>query len=210
MSIIPNGATQLRYPDSHKEETRAKVVKAAAAAVRARGPDGVSVAEIMKEAGLTHGGFYAHFPSKEALVAAAVGEAFDQGRRRFGRLTADLTGPDALGAFVDSYVSMEHRAAPERGCPVATIASDLPRQGPAVRAAFDAGVTSLIGRVANWLPADVADREGLAGSLVAEMAGVVSLSRAVSDDAMAARFLEQSRRRIRVRAGLDEDAMETT
>jgi TetR/AcrR family transcriptional repressor of nem operon len=194
----------LRYPDSHKEETRARVVKAAAAAVRAKGPDGVGVAEIMKEAGLTHGGFYAHFPSKEALVAAAVGEAFDQGRRRFGRLTGGLTGLDALGAFVDSYVSMEHRAAPERGCPVATIASDLPRQGPAVRAVFDVGVSKLIGRVAHWLPGDVADREGLASSLVAEMAGVVSLSRAVSDDAMAARFLDQSRRRIRARAGLND------
>lgn len=194
----------MRYPDSHKEETRARVVKAAAAAVRAKGPDGVGVAEIMKEAGLTHGGFYAHFPSKEALVAAAVGEAFDQGRRRFGRLTGGLTGLDALGAFVDSYVSMEHRAAPERGCPVATIASDLPRQGPAVRAVFDVGVSKLIGRVAHWLPGDVADREGLASSLVAEMAGVVSLSRAVSDDAMAARFLDQSRRRIRARAGLND------
>ena len=199
----------MRYPDSHKEETRARVVKAAAAAVRAKGPDGVGVAEIMKEVGLTHGGFYAHFPSKEALVAAAVGEAFDQGRRRFGRLTADLTGLEAFGAFVDSYVSMDHRAFPERGCPVATIASDLPRQGPAVRAVFDAGVTGLIGRVANWLPAEIIDREGLAGSLVAEMAGAVSLSRAVSDDAMAARFLEQSRRRIRARAGLNDDEVRT-
>jgi TetR/AcrR family transcriptional repressor of nem operon len=199
----------LRYPDSHKEETRAKLVKAAAAAVRAKGPDGVGVAEIMKDVGLTHGGFYAHFPSKEALVAAAIGEAFDQGRRRFGRLTADLSGLEAFGAFVDSYVSMDHRAFPERGCPVATIASDLPRQGPAVRAVFDAGVTSLIGRVAHWLPAELADREGLASSLVAEMAGVVSLSRAVSDDAMAARFLEQSRRRIRARAGLNDDQVGT-
>lgn len=195
----------MRYPDSHKEETRAKLVKAAAAAVRAKGPDGVGVAEIMKDVGLTHGGFYAHFPSKEALVAAAIGEAFDQGRRRFGRLTADLTGLEAFGAFVDSYVSMDHRAFPERGCPIATIASDLPRQGAAVRAVFDAGVTSLIDRVANWLPGDDEEREGLAGSLVAEMAGAVALSRAVSDDAMAARFLEQSRRRIRARAGLNDD-----
>jgi TetR/AcrR family transcriptional repressor of nem operon len=200
----------LRYPDSHKDETRARVVKAAAAAVRARGPDGVGVAEIMKEVGLTHGGFYAHFPSKEALVAAAVGEAFEQGRRRFGRITDELEGLEAFGAFVDTYVTMDHRAAPERGCPLATIASDLPRQGPAVRAVFDAGVAGLIGRIANWLPGDPAEREGLASSLVAEMAGAVSLSRAVSDDAMAARFLEQSRRRIRARAGLNDDTAGTT
>ena len=193
----------MRYADSHKEETRKKVVKAAAAAVRAKGPDGVGVAEIMKEVGLTHGGFYAHFPSKEALVAAAIGEAFDQGRRRFGRITADKAGLEAFGAFVDAYVSMDHRAHPQRGCPIATIASDLPRQGATVREVFDAGVASLIGRVADWLPGDDAqERQDLAGSLVAEMAGAVSLSRAVSDEAMARRFLDQSRKRIAARAGV--------
>ena len=193
----------MRYADTHKEETRQKVVKAAAAAVRAKGPDGVGVAEIMKEVGLTHGGFYAHFPSKEALVAAAVGEAFDQGRRRFGRITGDKTGLEAFDAFVDAYVSMDHRAHPQRGCPIATIASDLPRQGAAVREVFDAGVTGLISRIAGWLPGDDAqERQDLAGSLVAEMAGAVSLSRAVSDDAMARRFLDQSRKRIAARAGV--------
>lgn len=197
----------MRYPDSHKEETRARVVKAAAAAVRAKGPDGVGVAEIMKEVGLTHGGFYAHFPSKEALVAAAIGEAFEQGRRRFGRITGERAGLEAFAAFVDSYVTMDHRAYPERGCPIATIASDLPRQGAAVRQVFDAGVAGLISRIAAWLPGeDAQERQDLAGSLVAEMAGAVSLSRAVSNDEMAARFLEQSRRRIRARAGISDDA----
>jgi TetR/AcrR family transcriptional repressor of nem operon len=183
------------------------VVKAAAAAVRAKGPDGVGVAEIMKEVGLTHGGFYAHFPSKEALVAAAIGEAFEQGRRRFGRITGERAGLEAFAAFVDSYVTMDHRAYPERGCPIATIASDLPRQGAAVRQVFDAGVAGLISRIAGWLPGeDAQERQDLAGSLVAEMAGAVSLSRAVSNDEMAARFLEQSRRRIRARAGISDDA----
>jgi TetR/AcrR family transcriptional repressor of nem operon len=196
----------LRYPDTHKDETRAKVVKAAAAAMRAKGPDGVGVAEIMKEVGLTHGGFYAHFPSKEALVAAALEEAFDQGRRRFGRITEELAGLEALAAFVDSYVTLDHRANPQRGCPLATVASDLPRQGPAARAVFDAGVNGLIARVAAWLPGDDAqERQDLAGSLVAEMAGAVSLSRAVSD-AVAERFLDQSRRRIRARAGIPGDS----
>ncbi len=196
----------MRYADTHKEETRAKVVKAAAAAVRAKGPDGVGVAEIMKEAGLTHGGFYAHFPSKEALVAAAVDEAFNQGRRRFGRITSERTGLEAFGAFLDAYVTMDHRAHPERGCPIATISSDLPRQGALVRQVFDAGVMNLIDRIASWMPGeDARERQDLAGSLVAEMAGAVSLSRAVSDDVMAQRFLDQSRRRIAVRAGIADE-----
>jgi len=195
----------MRYSQTHKEETRQKVVRAAAAAVRVNGPDGVSVADVMAEVGLTHGGFYAHFPNKEALVAAAVGEAFDQGRRRFGRITADLEGLDALAAYIDTYVTLDHRGNPQRGCPVATIGSDLPRQGAAVREVFDAGVSGLIDRVAGWLPiADAEERLGLAGSIVAEMAGAVSLSRAMTDDAMAAKFLEQSRRRLRERAGIPD------
>ena len=197
----------MRYSDTHKEETRRKVVKAAAIAVRAKGPDGVGVAEIMAEAGLTHGGFYAHFKSKEALVAAAVEEAFGQSRRRFSRLTEDMAAADALTAFVDAYVSAEHRANPQRGCPISTLANDLPRQGPMVRAAFDAGVEGLITRIEGWLPEpDPTARRSLASSLMAEMAGAVALSRAVSDEALAEQLLEASRARIKARMGLAEGA----
>jgi TetR/AcrR family transcriptional repressor of nem operon len=196
----------MRYADNHKEETRKRVVQAAAGAVRAKGPDGVGVAEIMADAGLTHGGFYAHFANKEALVAAAIEEAFGQSRRRFGRMTEGMAAAQALETFVDSYVSMEHRANPQRGCPAATLANDMPRQGPAVREAFDGGVRGMIGWIAGWLPGDeTIEREGLAGSLVAEMAGAVALSRAVSDEALAERLLNDSRTRIRVRAGLSAD-----
>jgi len=192
----------MRYSDTHKEETRRKVVKAAAAAVRAKGPEGVGVAEIMAEAGLTHGGFYAHFPSKEALVVAAIEEAFGASARRFTRLTDGLSDPEALSAFVDAYVSPEHRGRPERGCPVATLSSDLPRQGQPVREAYEKGVRGLIGRIARWLPDGERDRESLAASLVAEMAGAVSLSRAISDDAEAARLLADARARIKTRMGI--------
>jgi TetR/AcrR family transcriptional repressor of nem operon len=196
----------MRYTDTHKEETRKRVVKAAAGAVRTKGPDGVGVAEIMAEVGLTHGGFYAHFPNKEALVAAAIEEAFDQGRRRFGRMTEGMNPAQALATFVDSYVSNEHRLNPDRGCPIATLSSDLPRQGPSVRDAFDAGVKGLIDRIAGWLPGnDPAERQGRASSLVAEMAGAVALSRAISDDAMAERLLVESRARIKARTGLSEN-----
>lgn len=193
----------MRYSDSHKQETRSKVLRAAAAAVRAKGPDGVGVAEIMAEAGLTHGGFYAHFKSKEALVAAAIEEAFGQTRRRFARLTEAMTSEQALAAFVDAYVSSEHGNNPERGCPISTLASDLPRQGPMVRAAFDAGVEDMIERLESWLPEqDPAERRSLASSLMAEMAGAVALSRAVSDPALAEQLLAASRERIKARVGL--------
>ncbi|HEY0651356.1 TetR/AcrR family transcriptional regulator [Phenylobacterium sp.] len=193
----------MRYSDTHKEETRQKVVSAAAAAVRAKGPEGVGVAEIMAGAGLTHGGFYAHFASKEALVAAAVEEAFRESRERFIRLTAGLDGPQAFCAFVDSYVSMTHRARPDGGCPIVMLSSDLPRQGEAVRAVFQGGVQRLIARLAAWLPTGGEDeRLRLAASLLAEMAGAVSLSRAMSDDEAAERLLADARHSIKTRAGV--------
>lgn len=192
----------MRYSDTHKGETREALLKAAAAAVRAKGPDGVSVADVMSSAGLTHGGFYAHFPSKEALVAAALEEAFGQGRRRFDRLTEGIEGADALAVFVDAYVTADHRAYPERGCPIAGLSTELPRQGPLVRAAYERGVQNLTDRIARWLPPS-ADREDLAMSLVAEMAGSVALSRAIADAEEAARFLASCRRRIKSRMGID-------
>ena len=193
----------MRYSQSHKQETRKTVVRAAAAAVRAKGPDGISVAEIMAEAGLTHGGFYAHFPNKAALVAAALAEAFGQSRRRFARMTEGMTPAEALTAFIDSYVSVEHRDNPQRGCPIATLTNDLPRQGPLVRGAFDEGVANLIARIEGWLPeGDAEGRRSLASSMMAEMAGAVALARAVSDEILAEQLLEASRARIKGRAGL--------
>src|ERR1700754_3848107 len=127
--------TAMRYSETHKEETRRKVVRAAATAVRAKGPEGVGVAEIMAEAGLTHGGFYAHFPNKEALVVAAIEEAFGQSARRFTRMLGDKTPAQALEAFVEAYVSPEHRDNPASGCPIAALVSDLPRQAQPVREA---------------------------------------------------------------------------
>ncbi len=195
----------MRYSDTHKQETRRKVVRAAAAAVRAKGPDGVGVAEIMAEVGLTHGGFYAHFPNKQTLVAAAVEEAFGQSRRRFARITDGMTPDEALTAFVDAYVSADHRNNPQRGCPISTLAGDLPRQGPLVREAFDTGVANLIAWLEAWLPdADPAARRSLASSLLSEMAGAVALARAVSDEALAEQLLDSSRARIKARAGLTE------
>jgi TetR/AcrR family transcriptional regulator, transcriptional repressor for nem operon len=191
----------MRYSDTHKQETRRKVLRAAATAVRAYGPDGVSVADLMGQVGLTHGGFYAHFANKEALVAAAIEEAFGQSGRRFAKLTEGMAPAEALSTFVDLYVTPEHRAHPEQGCPIATLSSELPRQGQPVREAYERGVRNLIRRIAAWLP-DSPGRDSLATSLVAEMAGSVALSRAISDDAAAERLLADSRRRIKTRMGI--------
>ena len=199
----------MRYSEDHKEKTRAKVVRAAARAIRQRGPEGISVAEIMSEVGLTHGGFYAHFPSKEALVVAAVEAAFEDRRDHFIRAGEGLSPADQLSQFVDSYVSAAHRDRPERGCPVTTLSIDLPRQGGAARAAFDAGVNRLILRLASHLTAGgPGDREALAGSLLAEMAGAVVLARAISDPIHSDRLLDECRRSVKRRMGLPDSSLE--
>jgi TetR/AcrR family transcriptional repressor of nem operon len=200
--MIPIIYKAMRYAPEHKDETKTRVLKEAAAALRQHGPAGVSVADIMRRAGLTHGGFYAHFATKDDLVGQAVTEMFDQGKRRFARMTAALPPAQAISAYIDAYVSQDHRDHPERGCPITSLAGDLSRAGGAVRNAFDAGVASMVARFAAWLPAPEETRARRAAALVAQMAGTVALARAVHDAAAAANILEAGRAAARHQAGL--------
>lgn len=190
-----------RYDPTHKQETRKAILKAAARAIRTGGPERVSVADVMGEAGLTHGGFYAHFRSKEALVSAAITAMFESAGRKSARWTEGLDGLSAFNAFVDRYLSSDHRDDPGQGCPMTTLSADVARSGGEAQAAFDAGVARLIAGIARRLLID--DDEGrasLAASLVAEMAGAVTLSRAVSDPALSDRLLDASRAAVKARA----------
>ena len=183
-----------------KADTRRRVVRAAAAAIREHGPEAVGVAAVMKEVGLTHGGFYAHFPSKDALTAAAVEDMLASGRGRFETVTAGLSGAAALEAFIDAYVSARHRDGPRHGCPLALLASDIARQPVAVREAFDAGYRRLVRRIADCLDADARPSpEILARSALAEMAGAVALSRAVVDIAESDALLAVTREAVKAR-----------
>ncbi|HWU94469.1 MAG TPA: helix-turn-helix domain-containing protein, partial [Sphingomonas sp.] len=101
----------MRYAPNHRELTRTKILKEAAAAIRARGPEGVAVSALMKQAGLTHGGFYAHFASKDALVAEAIGVMFEEARRRFDWALAEADPRGALDRYVGFYLSPLHRDA---------------------------------------------------------------------------------------------------
>jgi TetR/AcrR family transcriptional repressor of nem operon len=194
----------MRYSAEHKNETRVKVLRAAASAMRAHGPDGVGVADIMRGVGLTHGGFYAHFRSKEDLIAQAVTQMFADARRRFQRVTANLPAAEALGTYIDRYVSTTHRDDAARGCPLTSMAADLARSGDgAARAAFDTGVRGILDMLAAWLPADCGvSARARAASLLAEMAGAVALARAVHDADLSAEILCECRAAIRARAGL--------
>src|SRR5882672_3587951 len=104
----------MRYGPDQSEKTKERVVKIAAAQMRKRGPDNVAVADVMNRAGLTHGGFYAHFASKDDLIAAAVHRMFDEAREVFRAATEGKDDPDALRSYINSYVSASHRDHPER------------------------------------------------------------------------------------------------
>lgn len=195
----------MRYDSDHKGETRQRVLKEAAREIRAKGPGGVAVAGIMARAGLTHGGFYAHFASKEALVAAAIETMFESARRRFDLTATDADPRAALLAYVDFYLSPQHRDAREHGCPLPALSGDLARLDPASRVRFGEGVAALSGRLGGALRQHgVADPEAAGASMLAEMVGAVALSRAVADPAQADAILRNARASVVARFSLEE------
>jgi TetR/AcrR family transcriptional repressor of nem operon len=179
------------------ETTRRAILVTAARLIRERGPERVGVAEIMREAGLTHGGFYSHFASRDALVAEAIRSMFEGGRQRFLARIGGKIGPDALKTWIDSYVSREHRDNPGGGCAMAALISDMPRLEPAARVAFDDGIRGIAGRLSSHLPAGT--DEQAVSSLMAEMAGAVALARAVGDSQLSDRILKTSRAALKAR-----------
>src|SRR5712671_1206825 len=134
----------MRYSESHKQETRDRVLKIAAKALREKGPDRVGVAEIMAAAGLTHGGFYAHFPSKDDLIAQAVTYMFDAAYSVFLSATEGRAPADALANYIDVYLSPSKRDDRAHGCPFAALGGDSPNFPEGARARFEEGVTRIV------------------------------------------------------------------
>ena len=165
----------MRISRAQAEENRERVLAAASELFRARGFDGVSVADIMQAAGLTHGGFYNHFPSKEALAAEALGSAW-------ASMSAQRARAADLRRLLAAYISEPARDAPGRSCPAAALAGDVRRQAEPVRAAFADGLEEMIGSVAAALPEQSNTARHRAVALVTRMVGAVMLSRAVPDD----------------------------
>lgn len=174
---------------TRKELSHERIVDAAARAIRRNGFAGAGVAEIMKDAGLTHGGFYSHFPSREAMLAEAADRA---GAATVGLAeSAAAAAPDdqALEAMLGAYLSQQHVSHPESGCPMAALSSELSRQAPEVRRAATRRMKEMVDVVARRLPSwGTPDAHERALFLVATMVGAVSLARAVDDPSLADRL----------------------
>ncbi|WP_445147295.1 TetR/AcrR family transcriptional regulator [Dyella sp. Tek66A03] len=165
-----------------KEATHERIVETAARAIRRTGYDGTSVADIMKEAGLTHGGFYAHFASREAMLAEAADRAGAESTAVSSRVAAAVPPEQALQSLIQAYLSKEHLENAELGCPVVANGSEMPRQAPEVRRAATRRIKEMIDVVARQSPdwgQPGAHERALA--LVATMVGTLLLARAVDE-----------------------------
>lgn len=171
-----------RSAPSRKEATHERIVEAAARAIRRSGYGGTGVAEIMKDAGLTHGGFYAHFPSREAMLAEAADRAGAEALAESARIAAAASPPKALQCLLQAYLSKAHLQNAETGCPVVALGSEMPRQAPEVRRASTRRIKEMIDLVARQSPdwgQPGAHERALA--TVATMVGALLLARAVDD-----------------------------
>ena len=177
---------QLRATQARKEVTHERIVEVASRAIRRSGYDGTGVADIMKEAGLTHGGFYAHFASREALLAEAADRARAEALAWTDQLLKGAPEGQALQSLAEAYLSDEHLNGVERGCAVSALGSEMHRQAPEVRHVATRHIQQLIDIVAREVP-EGGDRSAHDEAMVriSAMVGTVVLARAVDDPTLA-------------------------
>ena len=171
-----------RTTTGRKESTHERIVDAASRAIRRTGYSGASVADIMKDAGLTHGGFYAHFASREAMLAEAADRAGADSVTAMGHIAATKPAQQALQKMMNAYLSKAHVEGIENGCAVAALGSEMPRQAPEVRRAATRRIKEMIDLVARQSP-DSGSQGAYQHSLftVAAMVGALVLARAVDE-----------------------------
>ena len=195
----------MRYDADQKERTHRQILAEAANAIRTKGPDRVGVAEVMSKLGLTHGGFYAHFASKDDLIAQAITSMFEQGFANFLRRTEGLEPREALQTYIDWYLSKAHRDAPNRGCPLASVSGDLPRLPDAARVRYTEGVERLTAALAKLLKKlGAKNADALAFSALSEMAGALALARAICDPERSDQMLQTARDMVKSRVDVSQ------
>jgi TetR/AcrR family transcriptional repressor of nem operon len=182
MMVIMSRTSTKRTASRRKEDTHERIVETAARAIRRSGYNGTGVADIMKEAGLTHGGFYAHFDSREAMLAEAADRAGAEAVASMERIASSAPPEQALQAMMQAYLSKDHVEGIETGCATAALGSEMPRQTPEVRRAATRRIKEMIDVVARQSPdwgQPGAHEHALV--IVATMVGTLMLARAVDE-----------------------------
>jgi TetR/AcrR family transcriptional regulator, transcriptional repressor for nem operon len=184
----------MRYPPGHKERTRRKIVTAASRTFRREGMGKAAVAKVMRRAGLTHGGFYAHFRGKDALAAEVFAEGF-QALERLREVVEEWKRTGREHPLIRVYLSAWHRDHPDEGCLLAPLTGDLAREPKNVRRAFSRAFERYVGELGRMaFGQDVAPDDPRTLALVAGMIGAMSLARAVDDPRLSDRILRDCRR----------------
>ncbi|HEY9131184.1 MAG TPA: TetR/AcrR family transcriptional regulator [Dyella sp.] len=178
-----------------KAQTHERLVEAAAKRFRERGLDGISLADLMKELGLTHGGFYKHFASRDALVAEAMEHAFEESERAGAKL-ADADGHIDLARYADFYLSEAHRDSPGNGCAVSALSADISRRDDATRARYRERMDETFARIGAAFPGDAKAQRRQAIEYMTRMYGALLIARGAGDSDLSREVLDTVREQL--------------
>ena len=184
----------MRYQPGHKVQVHRKILKDASRRVRAEGITGAAVSSVMRDAGLTHGGFYKHFGSKDDLLTESLSAAFQETADRLTQAAEKSPPGAAWKAIVKAYLSAEHCEHAERGCPLAALASELARADNSVKAPIRGELIKYKTRMLPLMPGRrVADKEQAFFAIFSTMIGAIAIARILPDRAARARVLASAR-----------------
>lgn len=184
----------MRYSSEHKAETHAKIVRTAANEFRAHGVDGVGVADLMNKVGLTHGGFYAHFKSRDALLAEALDAAFDDTLAQLGKAAAAAPPEERQQAIVNTYLGPVHRDRPDRGCAIAALGGEVSRLDAGLRDQFERRIEAMLALL-NDNTSDPQQREASI-RLLSTLVGALLMSRVVASEQLSNEILNAGKKAI--------------
>jgi TetR/AcrR family transcriptional repressor of nem operon len=177
-----------------KDRSRERILSSAGSLMRKKGISGASVADVMGGAGMTVGGFYAHFPSKQALMAEALRNTLRKSRALLASAAGDLRGADRLRAMARAYLSRSHRDRPESGCPLPANLGEIARGNPAMRKVLAGEIGDMVDELASHLEEEgLTDPKGEALAITATMVGGLTLSRALRGSDLSDEFLQSCR-----------------
>lgn len=184
----------MRYVEDHRRQTHSRIVENASYGLRQKGAEGLSVVDLMKLAGLTHGGFYNHFASRAALVGEAIAFAMDQTTERWKKLANGKADGERFEALIADYLSPRHRDDPKRGCALPALAADVARSSPSERRAFAFKLEKMIDAFVELLPDEAPEQaRQIATGALATMVGSIVLSRAVGVEKLSDSILDAGR-----------------
>lgn len=181
----------MRYPTTHKEQTRRRIINVSSRLFKEQGIDATGVAVVMTETGLTNGAFYAHFKSKEALVEAVIADQIQRQIDSFQQVPKDISGVKAIIAF---YLTPEHRDNCGDGCPSAALLDEIVRRSKSTKVAYSDGMLRLVDSLQDHFPSQGHEQtRSLAFAIISLLIGTLQLARAMTDEVISDQILASGR-----------------